>query len=158
MGIIKRMEELIRKFLWKGGKHNEKRISLVNWEIVSRPLQEGGLNFKNLSTQNLAMGAKLIWKIIAPKPGSVQLALWRKYFRGQRLRCLEQPKNQNRTPFNTLIIKIGPLIRNNAYWIPGNGKNIRLWDDSIMNRPPLVDSNLRSELKGWMDEANIKTL
>eukprot|EP00253_Pinus_taeda_P007478 PITA_07478 len=50
VGINKRMEELIRKFLCKGGKHNEKRISLVNWEIVSRPLQEGGLNFKNRST------------------------------------------------------------------------------------------------------------
>lgn len=71
VGIIKRMEELIREFLWKGGKHNEKRIPLVNWEIVSRPLQEGGLNYKILSTQNLAMGAKLIWKIIAPKPGWV---------------------------------------------------------------------------------------
>eukprot|EP00253_Pinus_taeda_P036647 PITA_36647 len=91
VGIIKRMEELIRNFLWKGGKQNEKRIPLVNWEIVSRPLQEGGLNFKNLSMQNLAMGAKMIWKIIAPKPGWVQLALWRKYFRGQRMRCLEQP-------------------------------------------------------------------
>eukprot|EP00253_Pinus_taeda_P029420 PITA_29420 len=151
VGIIKRMEELIRKFLWKGGKHNEKIISLINWEIVSRPLQEGGLNYKNLSTQNLAMGAKLIWKIIAPKPGWVQLALWRKYFRGQRLRCLEQPKVHNRTPLSTLIIKIGPLIRDNAYWIPGNGKHIRLWDDSIMNRPPLVNSNLRNKLKSDYD-------
>jgi len=85
MGIIKNMEELIKKFLWKGGKNNEKRLSLVKWEIVSRPLQEGGLNFKDLNIQNLAMGAKLIWKIIAPKPGWVQLVLWKKYFRGQRL-------------------------------------------------------------------------
>lgn len=83
MGVIKNMEELIRKFLWKGGKNNEKKLSLVNWDIVVRPLQEGGLSFKNLNMQNLALGAKLIWKIIAPKPGWVQMVLWRKYFRGQ---------------------------------------------------------------------------
>lgn len=35
VGIIKKMEELIRQFFWKGGKQNEKRISLVNWEIVT---------------------------------------------------------------------------------------------------------------------------
>eukprot|EP00253_Pinus_taeda_P013677 PITA_13677 len=71
MRVIKIMEELIRKFLWKGGKNNEKKFSLVNWDIVTRPLQEGGLNFKNLCAQNLALGAKLIWKIISPKPGWV---------------------------------------------------------------------------------------
>lgn len=89
MGIIKMMEELIRKFFWKGGKQNEKNISLVNWEIITRPIQEGELNFKDLSVQNLAMGAKLIWKIIAPNPGWVQVALWRKYIRGSRLRSLD---------------------------------------------------------------------
>eukprot|EP00253_Pinus_taeda_P010107 PITA_10107 len=30
VGIIKKMEELIRKFFWRGGKQNEKRIPLVN--------------------------------------------------------------------------------------------------------------------------------
>eukprot|EP00253_Pinus_taeda_P003968 PITA_03968 len=30
MGIIKKMEELIRQFFWKGGKQNDKRFSLVN--------------------------------------------------------------------------------------------------------------------------------
>eukprot|EP00253_Pinus_taeda_P027485 PITA_27485 len=49
VGIIKKMEELIRTFLWKGGKQNEKIISLVNWETVTRPTQEGGLNFKDPS-------------------------------------------------------------------------------------------------------------
>ena len=69
VGILKKMEDLIRKFFWKGGKQNEKKIPLVNWEIVSKPLQEGGLNFKNLCAQNLTMVAKLIWRIIAPNLG-----------------------------------------------------------------------------------------
>lgn len=155
MGIIKKMEELIRIFFWKGGKQNEKRIPLVNWEIIIILIQEGGLNFKDLYAQNLAMGAKLIWKIIAPKLGWVQIALWRKYFRGPRLRCLEQPKNHLRTPFSIINNKIGPLIRNHSFWIPGNGKHINMWDDSIMNRPPLADSKLTQKRRKYLEVTQI---
>jgi hypothetical protein len=73
------MEEMIRKFFWKGGKQNEKEFSLVSWDSISKPLLEGGLNFKNLGVQNITMGAKLIWRIIAPNPGWAHLTLWKKY-------------------------------------------------------------------------------
>jgi hypothetical protein len=42
------MEEYIRRFFWKGGKQNENKIPLVSWETISKPVCEGGLNFKNL--------------------------------------------------------------------------------------------------------------
>jgi hypothetical protein len=69
VGILGKMEDYIRQFFWKGGKQNEKKIPLVSWEIVSKPMMEGGLNFKNLCSQNIAMGAKIIWRFIAPNPG-----------------------------------------------------------------------------------------
>lgn len=100
----------------------------------------------------------MIWKIIAPKPGWVQLVMWKKYFRGQRLRCLEWQKENLRSPLSNLISKVRPHIRDIAYWIPGNGKLIKIWEDNIMNIPPLVNLSLRRELKTWMDEANIKSL
>ena len=65
----------MRRFFWKGGKQNENKIPLISWETISKPLWEGGLNFKNLCQQNMAMAAKIIWRIIAPKPGWAQLAL-----------------------------------------------------------------------------------
>jgi hypothetical protein len=75
VGILGKMEDCIRQFFWKGGKQNEKKIPLVRWEIVSKTLMEGGLNFKNLCSQNIAMGVKSIWRIIATNPGWAQLAL-----------------------------------------------------------------------------------
>jgi len=67
-GILRKMEEITRIFFWKGGMQNEKNIPLVNWESISKPLLEGGLNFKNIGIHNIAMGAKLICRIIAPNP------------------------------------------------------------------------------------------
>eukprot|EP00253_Pinus_taeda_P001999 PITA_01999 len=82
LGITRKIEEYIRNFFWKGGKANEKRIPLINWDTISLPRMEGGLQFKNINNQNIALGAKLLWRIIATKPGWAQLVLWKKYFRG----------------------------------------------------------------------------
>lgn len=80
MGIMRKMEEYIKKKIWKGGKGNERKIPLLNWKTISLPRLEGGLNFKNFSIQNTGMGAKLAWRIIASNPGWAQRALWKKYF------------------------------------------------------------------------------
>eukprot|EP00253_Pinus_taeda_P013197 PITA_13197 len=118
---------------------------------------EGGLNFKNLSNQNIAMGAKLLWRIIAPKSGWAQLALWKKYFRGQRARCLDKPKITTGTMIHKLCEKASALINLHAHWIPGNGKRIQIWEDRIMGSDPLGDDRSLVLLKEWMDKASIKT-
>jgi len=77
--ILRKMEEIIRKFFWKGAKQNEKMFSLVSCDSISKPLLEGGLNLKKLGVKNITMGAKLIWRIIALNPSWAHLALWKKY-------------------------------------------------------------------------------
>ena len=138
--IIRRMEELIRNFFWKGGKNNEKRIPLVSWDKVTEPWMQGGLSLKDLCTQNVAMGAKVIWRLIAPKPGWAQKALWRKYFHGPRKHCLDNPCIKIGSQLTKLWAKATPLINLNALWIPGNGKHIKIWEDRIMDNPPLTES------------------
>jgi hypothetical protein len=41
--ITTQITKMIRDFLWHGGKGNQKKHHLVNWEIVKRPYSEGGL-------------------------------------------------------------------------------------------------------------------
>eukprot|EP00253_Pinus_taeda_P023772 PITA_23772 len=47
---------LIRNFLWSGGKGNSNRFQLVNWELVKRPINEGGLQIRDPLQANLALG------------------------------------------------------------------------------------------------------
>ena len=37
-GVISLIDALLRKFLWKGGKQNERKLPMVSWEKVSKPL------------------------------------------------------------------------------------------------------------------------
>eukprot|EP00253_Pinus_taeda_P029236 PITA_29236 len=132
LGITRKIEEYIRFFFWKGGKANEKRIPLVSWDTISLPRMEGGLQFKNIYKQNIALGAKLLWRIIAPNPGWAQLVLWKKYFRGQRAYCLDNPITTSGTMIHKLRDRSSGLIKQHMHWIPRNGKRINIWEDRIM--------------------------
>jgi hypothetical protein len=58
---------LLRRFLWEGGRHNEINLHLVSWEKISKPLMEGGLHLWDVSSQNLDLGAKILWQIVSGK-------------------------------------------------------------------------------------------
>jgi len=60
LGTLRKMEGYVRSFFWKGDKQNRYKLPLVNWDKVTKPLSEGGLNFKDMRTHNLALGAKLL--------------------------------------------------------------------------------------------------
>lgn len=99
---------------------------------------EGELHFKNISKQNIALGAKLLWRIITPNPGWAQLVLWKKYFRGQRARCLDNPTNTSGSMIHKLCDKVSALINQHVHWIPRNEKHINIWEDRIMGSGPLL--------------------
>ena len=66
--IIK-IEGLVRSFLWQGGSVGRgKKFATVSWKTIKLLRSEGGLHIRDLRTQNLAMGAKLLWNLLAPKP------------------------------------------------------------------------------------------
>jgi hypothetical protein len=86
------------------------------------------------------------------------LALWKKYFKGQRTRCLDNPLPQIKSSFLNLCAKVISLINSHAFWIPGNGKSISVWNDRIMNKAPLAECNSLQTLHLWLDDVGYKTL
>ena len=89
--VIRKIEALLRKFIWEGGKGNERKLHLVSWEKIQKPRSEGGLHVRNLSIQNLALGAKLLWQIVSGKDSWSKKVLRKKYLPGTRKRCLDMP-------------------------------------------------------------------
>ena len=64
---MKEIDNLMKKFLWEGGRNNERKMHLVSWDKVKAPKMEGRLQIRDMATQNLAMGGKLLWKMIRGK-------------------------------------------------------------------------------------------
>jgi hypothetical protein len=97
--ITTQISKLIRDFLWRGGKGNQKKYHLVNWETVKRPISEGGLQVRDPELANLALGGKILWKLYTNRRHPVSQILRKKYLKGASLRNL-QAEN---TPKGTLI-------------------------------------------------------
>ena len=78
-----------------------------------------------------------------------------KYFHGPRLRCLnEEHEIKNGSSISKICKKVMPLFKSELYWIPGNGKLIRLWQDAILGQPP---PNL-PRLQNWMTALGLKMI
>jgi hypothetical protein len=82
IGVKQQLAQELRRFLWQGGKSNSKRFHLVNWSIVRVPKSHGGLGIKDHSLMNLAMGDKLLWRLISGKYDLWKKIIHKKIFRG----------------------------------------------------------------------------
>ena len=90
--ILAQVSNLIRDFLWQGGKGNQKKFHLVNWETVKHPINEGGLQIRDFGHANIALGGKIIWKLYSNSGHPVSQILRRKYLQGNSMRNI-QAKN-----------------------------------------------------------------
>ena len=123
------------------------------------PYKEGRLQVRDLARQNLAMGAKILWNLVSGRESWSKKVLRRKYFPGKRLRCLDSPTLCKKgSPIYKLCLKVLHLFQVNLHWIPGNGKKIKLWEDSIMEDQPLGQNSGWRNIKAWAKDNNIGTL
>ena len=87
---IAMIEGLLRSFLWQGGKNGGgKKFALISWKKIKLPRMEGGLQIRDLKTQNLVMGAKFLWNTVDSNPSWCNQVIKCKYFSGPRLQCLD---------------------------------------------------------------------
>ncbi|XP_059073624.1 uncharacterized protein LOC131874320 [Cryptomeria japonica] len=60
--VLQALEINFKKFLWEGAKQ-VKKISLLNWNLICKSNLGGGAGLRHMEKKNLALGAKLIWKM-----------------------------------------------------------------------------------------------
>jgi hypothetical protein len=65
--ITEQISQLIRDFLWQGGKGNQSKFHLVSWDIVKRPKREGGLQVRDPGLANIILGGKILWQLYSNK-------------------------------------------------------------------------------------------
>lgn len=61
--ILVSLKDTLRSFLWNNSKDGKPRIPLLAWDKVYLPKELGGSGIRSLENQNLALGAKLVWKL-----------------------------------------------------------------------------------------------
>ena len=103
--ILKRINRLIRNFLWYGRKDASGVHCKVNWRRVCRPISLGGLGIPDLQRAGISLRARWLWqqRSAASRP-------W------QHLHIPRCPEVQ-------------AIFRASTTWTIGNGESCRFWED-----------------------------
>lgn len=83
--VCKEIDHANRNFLW-GSPPEKRKIHLVNWDIVTRPKDHCGLGIHKTRAQNLALIAKLNWKLLTANPSLWAHVLKAKYLSKNAIR------------------------------------------------------------------------
>jgi hypothetical protein len=97
------------------------------------------LGVKDPILANLALGEKMLWRMITKYYTNWKKEMVFKYFHGDRLRGVELHINTTTSSliWNFLQASI-PLLQSQLSWILGNGRCISIWEEKILNRAPLI--------------------
>ena len=156
--VMDQISKLLRDFLWQGGKGNQNKMHLVNWDLVKKSISEGGLQIRDPSLVNLALGGKILWKMVHEPTHPVSIILRTKYVHNNSLINLQRDNSVNCMQVWRLCCKSSSFFKKFVYRIPGNGKRTNLWLDRIMGRDPLAENEEITELREWLESTGINSI
>eukprot|EP00253_Pinus_taeda_P032328 PITA_32328 len=156
--IMEQISRLIREFLWRGGRGNQRKFHLVNWDTVKCPISEGGLQIRDPGLANLALGGKILWTLFSNSKHPVSQVIKEKYLKGSSLRNIQIDNNIKGTSIWHLYRRGIEFFQKHLYRIPGNGKNMMLWQDTIMGQLLLSKNEAIKEIGNWLIQQGILTL
>ncbi|RVW83126.1 putative ribonuclease H protein [Vitis vinifera] len=76
--VVKRLEKLQRDFLWGGGSL-ERKVHLINWEVVCTRREKGGLGIRKIDSLNKVLLGKWVWRFAVEKDNLWRLMIGVKY-------------------------------------------------------------------------------
>uniref|UniRef100_A0A803PHC3 Reverse transcriptase zinc-binding domain-containing protein n=1 Tax=Cannabis sativa TaxID=3483 RepID=A0A803PHC3_CANSA len=121
------MDQAVQKFWWMGNESKDRFLALCDWNSLCLPLDRGALNFKKFGDINLALVAKLGWKLAKEED-----SLWCKVFKAKYWENRDQAFRTSNVSRNASfgakgIMATRDLIRNEACWILADGSKVDLW-------------------------------
>ncbi|RVW23310.1 putative ribonuclease H protein [Vitis vinifera] len=126
--VVKRLEKIQRDFLWGGGSL-ERKVHLINWEVVCTSKEKGGLGMRRIDSLNKALLGKWVWRFVVEKDNLWRLMIGVKY--GQ-----EEFGWKTREGRGTYGVGVWKEIMKEAKWCwenikfkVGKGTRIKFWSD-----------------------------
>jgi hypothetical protein len=130
-----KLDKLNRDFLW-GFSADRKRMHMVGWDKVCQPKDKEGLGLYSIKSRNIALLAKLNWRVMEDAE-----ALWSKTLKSKycpsgimddRLRTRRSGSS------NWKGLKVGhDTFRKGLRWVVNNGHSVSFWHDLWVGDKPL---------------------
>ena len=133
--VLSNVDKLCRNFLW-GLTETKKKVHLVSWQKITKPKSKGGLGIQAAKPKNIALLAKLNWRLKTETTSLWSRVLHHKYRKDSR----PAPAIMKfRTCSNTwsAIRKGVDVFKKGSKWVVGNNSQLSLWNDKWLDKGPL---------------------
>ncbi|KAL0286392.1 UNVERIFIED_CONTAM: putative ribonuclease H protein [Sesamum radiatum] len=133
-GIINEMIKRLRTFLWKGTSSSG--YPKVAWEVVCRPIEEGGQGIKDIFALNRALMSKHLWAVIQQDRTSI----WVDWIFQVRLRdCSIWTVKENKGAWGwRKMLTLRHTLLSHIQFRVGDGTSFLLWHDPWHPLGPLI--------------------
>jgi len=109
---------------WWSQNDKVNKMHWLSWEKLKRPKEQGGLGFRDAHAFNMAMLAKLGWRLIQNPESLCAKILRAKYYReGQVLNA--KPRTGMSYTWRSILRGL-ELLKKGVIWRVGNGDSIRI--------------------------------
>jgi ribonuclease HI len=133
--ICSELDKLNRNFLW-GSSEDKKKMHMVGWDKICQPKKDGGLGLYSSKPRNLALLAKLNWRLIDEKDSLWAKTLLAKYCPDGPLEIKERLRKGGFSNWKGL--KMGnEVFSKGIRWVIGNGHSTSFWHDTWVGNEPL---------------------
>ncbi|KAL0012167.1 hypothetical protein SO802_007275 [Lithocarpus litseifolius] len=126
--IIEGIDRVNRNFLW-GSPDSVRKMHWVGWSKVTKPKEKGGLGLQSAKRRNLALLAKLNWRLQTEGE-----SLWAKVLKGKYCSTRRvTSRNRDKLPCSRVwtAMKKGALIfQKGVRWTCGRESNLNFWFDN----------------------------
>lgn len=162
-GLCEKVTSIIRQFWW-GSKQGRRKPAWVSWDVMTRPKNLGGLDFRDLEIFNIALLCRQAWRVLQEPEslsarilkgvylaatsvleaelGSNPSQIWRAIIDGRDILC------------QGIIKRIGNGLSTNIWndnWIPRSGL-MKPFASSVAHPPRLVSELIDATSAAWREE------
>jgi len=124
--VCEAVDKTIRDFLW-GSTEEKRKMHMVKWSTVTLPKELGGLGLHSMKDRNLAILAKLCWRLASANGSPWADMLSTKYLTPNRI--TEEGKKLPCSSIWTACKKGGPIYVKGLKWAVRSGETINFWMD-----------------------------
>ncbi|KAF7826358.1 ribonuclease H [Senna tora] len=118
---VAQCNRLLSRFFW-GHTQDKPGISMIAWNRICQPKQQGGLGIRRFDPLNRALLGKQYWRILTNQNTLLHRVFRAKYGDPQNPRQFHLPCNAS--PLWKKIFASSHIITENVTWRVGNGANI----------------------------------
>ncbi|CAA7036129.1 unnamed protein product [Microthlaspi erraticum] len=137
---VKSLDRVSRDFVW-GSTPEKRKQHLVSWDKVCLPRSEGGLGIRKSGIMNVALVAKVGWRVLHDKTSLWAQVLRSKYKIGDlQNRNWLRVKGTWSSTWRSIALGIREVICPAHGWVIGNGRNINFWTDRWLMGKSLIDT------------------